>query len=82
MHIEMIKTVKGSPDGLRVLTYEQGKKYTLPDDLGNVFVEEMKAAKLVKPKKKQYKRKTKTIDNSFVTYETNDLNEFADLERR
>src|SRR5687768_17365808 len=40
MWVEVNKTMKGSPDGIQVNTYEAGKKYQMPKDLGVVFVRE------------------------------------------
>lgn len=34
----MLRTSKGSEDGLTVLTYHAGELYTLGDDLGRIFV--------------------------------------------
>ena len=42
----MIKTSKGSPDGLRVKTYEKGITYDIQEDLAKVFLNEMKVAVL------------------------------------
>jgi len=44
----MRKTQTGSPDGIKVNTYEKGKTYILPRDLAKVFVNELKVAEIVK----------------------------------
>ena len=46
--VVMSETVKGSPDGLKVREYEQGKEYDLPESLATVFVSEMDVAEVVK----------------------------------
>jgi len=46
--IRMRKTQTGSPDGIKVNTYEKGKTYILPRDLAKVFVNELKVAEIVK----------------------------------
>lgn len=43
--IEMLKTSRGSPNGVIVNTYEAGEVYDLPIDLAVVFVEKMCVAK-------------------------------------
>ena len=48
----MTKDAKGSPDGLKVRSYEKGKEYDLPDSLATVFIKEIKVAK-VAPKPKE-----------------------------
>ncbi|OFX13608.1 MAG: hypothetical protein A2V59_06830 [Armatimonadetes bacterium RBG_19FT_COMBO_69_19] len=40
IEVRMLKTMDGSPDGMRVNTYQAGQVYTLPDDLGGVFLRE------------------------------------------
>lgn len=35
----MLRTSKGSEDGLTVLTYHAGELYTLGNDLGRIFVD-------------------------------------------
>lgn len=40
MEIRMIHTQKGSIDGIKVETYEAGKKYELPPSLAQVFLNE------------------------------------------
>lgn len=39
LKIKMVKTEKGSPNGLDVYTYDEGAEYTVPFSLGNVFLE-------------------------------------------
>ena len=39
MKVRMLKTMKGSPDGIQVNEYEVGRKYDLPESLGKVFLE-------------------------------------------
>ena len=41
----MLKTMKGSPNGIEVKEYVAGEKYTLPDSLGNAFLQ-IKVAEL------------------------------------
>lgn len=50
IQVRMKKTEKGSPDGIKVNTYEEGKTYTMPMDLAKVFINEMKIAEIVKAK--------------------------------
>lgn len=38
MKVKMIKTMKGSPDGIQVNEYEAGKEYDLPEGLANNFL--------------------------------------------
>jgi len=52
LEVKMKETKKGSPDGVRVSTYEKGKTYTLPISLARVFVKELKIAEVAKPKTK------------------------------
>lgn len=40
MKVRMLRTQKGSPDGIQVFSYEAGQKYDLPDDLAGVFLRE------------------------------------------
>ena len=40
MNIRMLKTMRGSPDGIQVFEYRAGQKYDLPDDLAGVFLRE------------------------------------------
>jgi hypothetical protein len=40
MNIRMLKTMRGSPDGIQVFEYQAGQKYDLPDDLAGVFLRE------------------------------------------
>jgi hypothetical protein len=40
MNIRMLKTMRGSPDGIQVFEYRAGQKYDLPDDLAQVFLRE------------------------------------------
>lgn len=39
MKIVMTKTMEGSPNGLVVMTYDQGETYDVSEALGEVFVE-------------------------------------------
>jgi hypothetical protein len=43
--VEMLKTSRGSPNGVIVNTYDAGVVYDLPIDLAVVFVEKMRVAK-------------------------------------
>lgn len=38
MKVKMIETTQGSPDGLRVVTYERGVIYDLPKELFDGFL--------------------------------------------
>lgn len=40
MRIKMLSTRRGSPDGVRVLSYRDGETYEVPDELGQVFLRE------------------------------------------
>ncbi len=40
MRIKMLSTRRGSPDGVRVLSYREGETYEVPDELGQVFLGE------------------------------------------
>lgn len=42
--IRMLRTEKGSPDGIHICVYKKDEDYTLPDKLANIFVNQMKAA--------------------------------------
>ena len=44
MKLRMIKTAKGSPDGLKVVEYKKGETYEIPEELAKVFLEQMKVA--------------------------------------
>ena len=44
MQLKMIKTAKGSPDGLKVVEYQKGETYEIPEELAKVFLEQMKVA--------------------------------------
>lgn len=47
MKVQMLVSKKGSPDGIRVFSYEAGKEYDLPDHLANVFITEGWAEKII-----------------------------------
>ena len=38
MQIRMLRTQRGSPDGLEVRLYEAGRKYDVPAELAAVFI--------------------------------------------
>ena len=40
MKIKMLTTHKGSPDGIKIFTYEAGKTYELPASLASIFLRE------------------------------------------
>ena len=40
MKIKMLKTVKGSPNGIDILEYESGEIYDLPKELADIFIHE------------------------------------------
>lgn len=42
--VKMLSTARGSPDGIRVETFEEGKTYTLLDALARAFVQELRVA--------------------------------------
>lgn len=44
MLIKMLKTAKGSTNGIAIVEYEEGKEYELPERLSSVFVDQMKVA--------------------------------------
>lgn len=61
MKIRMLQTQKGSPDGIQVNEYEQGKKYDLPESLAEVFLdnkwaEQDKALEIPEKKEKKSRR--------------------------
>ena len=43
----MTKTQNGSPDGVALRSYKKDKEYNLPEDLANVFINDIKCAKKV-----------------------------------
>ena len=72
MKIVMTETKKGSPDGLKVNTYEKGKTYEIPEELAKVFVEELEVARIfkeevVKLKTEAKKPKLKTMSKNIKT---------------
>lgn len=50
MLVKMTADQPGSIDGFTIKLYLKGSEYDLPDDLGNVFVKQIKCAKAIKPK--------------------------------
>lgn len=40
MLLTMVETRPGSPDGIRVVTYEKGESYEVPAALGEIFLGE------------------------------------------
>ena len=40
MKLTMVRTVKASPDGIEVRTYEEGQTYDLPHELARIFLAE------------------------------------------
>ena len=38
--VKMTQTVKASPDGIKIITYEKGKEFEVPDELFRIFVKE------------------------------------------
>lgn len=40
MRVKMLVDAPGSPDGITVLDYAEGTVYDVPDDLGDVFLNE------------------------------------------
>jgi len=63
MRVTMLKTIDGSPDGMRVLTYREGEIHDLPDDLARNFVGQG-AAKAVPKRKGRPSSRNKAIDTS------------------
>ena len=49
----MTKTERGSPTGQKVNEYLKDKEYDLPKSLADIFVKEMKVAKVVTEKMKK-----------------------------
>jgi hypothetical protein len=47
VRVLMIKTEKGSMDGVTVLEFEKGVEYDLNSDLAEVFVDELEVATIV-----------------------------------
>lgn len=45
MKIKMLKTKKGSPDGITVNTYFEGQDYDMPNSLADVFINQLEVAK-------------------------------------
>lgn len=56
--IKILKTVKGSPDGINIKIYQKGKEYTVNDSLLKSFIE-MGVCEIVQEKKmiKDYENK-------------------------
>lgn len=50
MKVKMKETKKGSPDGIRVIEYQKGKTYDLPEELAEPWVDQDVAA-AVRPSK-------------------------------
>lgn len=48
MHVTMIETTKGSPNGIMINTYESGETYDLPYELANAFINAKFAKKATK----------------------------------
>lgn len=44
VRIKMTRNKLGSPDGAKVVHYEEGKEYDVPESLAKVFIEEDKVA--------------------------------------
>lgn len=44
MRVRMLKTKKGSPDGVTVTVYTVGQDYNIPDNLADVFVNQLNVA--------------------------------------
>jgi len=59
MKVKMTETLRGSPNGIAIFVYEEGKTYDLPDDLGELFVKNGSAIE-VKDKKAAPKTKAHT----------------------
>ena len=47
----MKESIEGSPDGMRVVIYQKGYEYSLPEKLADAFVDQMKVAVFVSNKK-------------------------------
>lgn len=45
MKIKMLKTTKGAPDGVTINTYYEDQEYDMPNDLADVFVNQLRVAK-------------------------------------
>lgn len=54
--VRMLKTVKGSPNGLTVQNYKIGEVYDIPDALLKCFIDDG-AVELAKPKKIELENK-------------------------
>jgi hypothetical protein len=59
MRIKMLKSKHGSPDGATVKLYEGGAEYSVPDDLGHLFVNHDKVAEIVEGEKAEAPVKNK-----------------------
>lgn len=49
MKIKMLADARGSENGYQVRVFEYGKIYRIDDELGKVFVNDMKVAEEVRP---------------------------------
>ena len=45
--VKMLETKRGCSDGIKVETFEKGKTYFISKDLADVFIKELKVAKLI-----------------------------------
>ncbi len=63
MQVRMKSTRLGSPDGIKTVRYMVGQSYTLPDSLGQSFIEEGWAEAIPEkaeiPKRPRLQQKTK-----------------------
>lgn len=59
--IRMTESIKGSPDGIAVNTYEAGQSYEVPTSLATVFLEQGWGKESKPKKKKPAERRTKNL---------------------
>jgi len=58
--VKMLRTAKGSPDGIQINVYEEGKVYNIPDDLAKCFFD-IGACELVEEKEQEKEEKRTLI---------------------
>ena len=64
--IRMMRTEKGSPNGIDVITYQRGREYILPDDLANTLINLKAAILSVETKMEAIAPYNKMMDHSKV----------------
>lgn len=68
--VKMLKTVKGSTNGINVQEYEKGREYLLPDSLVDVFLSN-EFAELVLPTSKVKSESEAPMNKAIVNIPTN-----------